>query len=215
MNNKNINHKCAYCGKDAHFQLKNGKWCCSDSYNKCPSIRHKNSLGLKKAYKENRCGICNLSEESLKRVKEGQIKGLTKIRKSLVEKAFKKGSGVCRSALAKYMVKDLGIEYKCVRCGLSSWLGKEIHLQLHHKDGDGYNNEISNLELLCPNCHSQTENYTGKNKNTGKIKVSDEEFINVLKQSKNIRQALLKLGLDPKGGNYIRAYKLKLKLKEK
>lgn len=34
--------------------------------------------------------------------------------------------------------------------------------QLHHIDGDETNNELSNLQMLCPNCHSQTDNYCGQ-----------------------------------------------------
>lgn len=205
------NKKCAYCGNDAFYQLKNGKWCCCVSLNKCPAMREKNSIGVKKAHKEGRCGIYAMSKESLKRLHDGQRKGNETRRDIAVSNAFSKGSGISRTALAKYMVENLGIEYKCQCCGLTSWNGKELHLQLHHIDGDGYNNELSNLQLLCPNCHSQTDNYAGRNINVGKQKVSDEEFVNALKESKTIRSALLKLGLDPKGGNYIRAYKLKLK----
>jgi Zn finger protein HypA/HybF involved in hydrogenase expression len=35
-------------------------------------------------------------------------------------------------------------------------------LQVHHKDGDHFNNELENLQLICPNCHSQTNSYAGK-----------------------------------------------------
>ena len=37
-------------------------------------------------------------------------------------------------------------------------------LELHHIDGNHSNNELSNLTLLCPNCHALTDNYRGKNK---------------------------------------------------
>lgn len=50
-------------------------------------------------------------------------------------------------------------EHKCEICGLSEWLGKPIKLQLHHIDGDHLNNELSNLQILCPNCHSMTDNF--------------------------------------------------------
>jgi hypothetical protein len=42
--------KCAYCNQEAEFQLKNGKWCCSRSWNQCPELRKRNSLGLKLAF---------------------------------------------------------------------------------------------------------------------------------------------------------------------
>ena len=57
-------------------------------------------------------------------------------------------------------------EYKCSCCGLSEWLNQPIPLELHHKDGDNENNELSNLELRCPNCHYFTETYKTKNWST-------------------------------------------------
>lgn len=54
-------------------------------------------------------------------------------------------------------------EAKCNRCGLDSWLGQPIPLELHHKDGNKDNNSLDNLELLCPNCHYFTDTYKIKN----------------------------------------------------
>ena len=54
-------------------------------------------------------------------------------------------------------------EYKCENCGITEWLGKPIALQLDHIDGNHKNNSLSNLKILCPNCHSQTDTYAGKN----------------------------------------------------
>ena len=56
-------------------------------------------------------------------------------------------------------------EHKCECCGNTEWMGYPIPLELHHKDGNHFNNELSNLELLCPNCHAQTDNYSCKKKN--------------------------------------------------
>lgn len=54
-------------------------------------------------------------------------------------------------------------EKRCEICGITNWLGNEISFQLHHKDGNNTNNILPNLQILCPNCHSQTDNYAGKN----------------------------------------------------
>lgn len=54
-------------------------------------------------------------------------------------------------------------EHKCECCGLTEWLGNPIPLELHHKDGNRYNNVIENYELVCPNCHALTDSYRGKN----------------------------------------------------
>ena len=56
------------------------------------------------------------------------------------------------------------METKCAICGIDIWNGKEISLQLHHIDGDKTNNLIENLQLLCPNCHAQTDSFGGRNK---------------------------------------------------
>ena len=54
-------------------------------------------------------------------------------------------------------------EYKCECCGISDWNNKPIRLQLHHKNGNPTDNSLDNLEVLCPNCHTQTDNYGSKN----------------------------------------------------
>jgi hypothetical protein len=48
-----------------------------------------------------------------------------------------------------------GREEKCEECGLIEWRGTKIRLDIHHIDGDCYNNHISNLQFICPNCHRQ------------------------------------------------------------
>lgn len=52
---------------------------------------------------------------------------------------------------------------RCERCGRDQWNGQQIPLELDHIDGRRENNQLSNLRLLCPNCHAQTPNYRGRN----------------------------------------------------
>lgn len=59
----------------------------------------------------------------------------------------------------KFILENNLIEYRCDRCGIKDWNGTDIVLQLHHKDGNKYNNKLNNLMFLCPNCHSQTDNW--------------------------------------------------------
>ena len=80
---------------------------------------------------------------------------------------FKKGTHYSSSLLHNKLIKS-GIKTfeKCEECGITEWNGKPIVIQLHHKDGDSSNNELDNIAELCPNCHSQTENYSRKKNRT-------------------------------------------------
>lgn len=52
----------------------------------------------------------------------------------------------------------------CEICNITNWNGNILNMQLDHIDGNPHNHKLDNLRLLCPNCHSQTETYCGKNK---------------------------------------------------
>jgi len=68
-------------------------------------------------------------------------------------------------SLKKRLLQEKILENKCSECGLEAyWNRKPIALQLDHIDGDRCNNLIENLRILCPNCHSQTDTFTGRNK---------------------------------------------------
>jgi transposase-like protein len=54
-------------------------------------------------------------------------------------------------------------EPRCERCAIDEWLGEPLVLALHHINGDNCDDRLENLQLLCPNCHSQTENFAGRN----------------------------------------------------
>ena len=65
-----------------------------------------------------------------------------------------------RMARRKKLISIRG--YKCEGCGVSDWLGHELLIEVHHIDGNNKNNQIDNLQLLCPNCHSITPNFRNK-----------------------------------------------------
>lgn len=96
----------------------------------------------------------------------------------------------------------------CSSCGLSEWLGKPLTLEIDHINGDHSDHRRENLTGVCPNCHSLTPTWRGRNKRT-RVNVSDETLKDALNTTPNIHQALLKVGMTPKGANYQRALALK------
>jgi hypothetical protein len=95
----------------------------------------------------------------------------------------------------------------CNHCELTDWRGKPIALELEHKDGDSQNNARENLECICPNCHSQTPTWRGRNKAARK-KITDEEMVAKLRETRSMHQTLLFFKMAAKGGNYVRTKRL-------
>lgn len=84
-----------------------------------------------------------------------------------IEKFLVKGRVNNNVHLKSRLIREGYLENKCSRCGISEWLGEPLVLHLDHKNGDRSDNRLDNLRLLCPNCHSQTTTYCGKNVGSG------------------------------------------------
>lgn len=127
-----------------------------------------------------------------------------------LEKVFCKDSPVAQKVLREYLKRHNLIPYICDNCGCDgNWQGGIISLELDHQNGINNDNELDNLHYLCPNCHALTETYRGRNKKTQVSEtIPEEEFVEALKTTSNIRQALIKIGLAPAGANYARAKNL-------
>lgn len=100
-------------------------------------------------------------------------------------------------------------EKKCESCLLTTWLGDEIPLERHHVDGNKKNNELSNLKLLCPNCHTFTPNYRGRGKKKIFAKfISDKKLIKLIKSSHTRLEVILKCKVLGGGTSYPRMDKI-------
>lgn len=89
------------------------------------------------------------------------------------------------SDLKKRLIEEGLKENKCECCGITNWNGKEICMELHHVDGNHYNNNLDNLQILCPNCHSQTiffrgrKNINSNGENVNEIANVDDTIIEI------------------------------------
>lgn len=193
---------CNYgCGQLAKFKLKNGKNCCSCHQNKCQAIREKNSNGLKQAYTSGK-KLVSFTDVHREKSKEAKLA-------NSISNAFVLGSRQSNHYIKRLLIQEMSVAERCNDCGINEWQGQKIPLELDHIDGNSSNNTLENLRLLCPNCHSLTDTWRGRSINTGKKIVSDDDLRKALNTTPNVRQALISVGLSPRGANYIRAYKLK------
>lgn len=105
-------------------------------------------------YCNNSCRAKYVRDEKIKKWLNGDLSGTTK---------YGHGSYVKVYLLEKY-------DYKCSLCGWNETnpYSGNIPLEIEHIDGNAYNNDPSNVTLLCPNCQALTKTYRGLNIGNGR-----------------------------------------------
>lgn len=195
------------CNNEHDGSYGSGKYCsrsCANSRIKTDEIKHKTSLGMKQAHKEGRAFVpyngYAYSNKSKKEIEEIIVERKKTKEEKLLQEDF---STLKFERLRQRVILEQN--NKCNRCKLDTWLGEPMTFELEHKDGNNENNERRNLEMLCPNCHSLTKTWRGRNKNKKEKKkdaTTEEQMVRAYLETGNIRQCLLKLGLAAKGANY-------------
>ena len=180
--NKPIRY-CKECGKE--ITSKWGKdFCCSScaaKYNnkrRDKSVYEKVSNKLRKNVLKEKCCLNCGKILNKKQRKYCSIKCQMELYKKnkiseWKENAEKFNSESSYSFIRNFLLKKYN--NKCEKCGWGEEhpITKSVPLEVHHIDGDCTNNKEENLQLLCPNCHSLTENFGSRNKNSKRYKLKN------------------------------------------
>lgn len=198
---------CEKCGTDILIKYGSGRFCsakCARSF-----ATSKDREGINKKVSEKLKGRKLWSRPDSFRLAENA----RKVRMKRLQKTWETEEIQNLSDFARRTRILKEQDNQCFVCHLSSWNGSFLKLQLDHIDGNRSNNKRENLRMICPNCHSQTENYCGKSKNTSK-ELSDEIVSSCLiRNSFNISQTLKELNLAYGGSNWHRCHRLLFEMK--
>lgn len=129
--------------------------------------RHLERLGINYAGNQNRTGQPHYEQ------------------RTLASEYFGTGKPIHSNILKQKLINEGLKENKCERCGLSEWMGKPIPLELHHKNGNHYDNNLENLEILCSNCHMQAHNCSNPQK---KSELNTELAAKLLSKEKTLNE---------------------------
>lgn len=111
---------------------------------------------LKKRINELNCDISHFSQT--------KAANIASTKYELQDILIKDSCYTNRTQLKKRILEAHLLEYKCALCGNEGiWNGQPLTLQIDHINGINNDNRLKNLRFLCPNCHSQTETFSGKN----------------------------------------------------
>ena len=156
---------CAYCNTKLPFEKRNSKFCnssCAASYNNTKFIKRQkqgiqykclncNNLTYNNEYCSSKCKVEYIRNNKIQQWLNGDF------------------SNINTRRIKDYLLKIHN--NSCILCGWNKINPhtNKLPLELHHIDGNSENNHPSNIQLLCPNCHSLTSTFKGANKNSKRV----------------------------------------------
>lgn len=91
---------------------------------------------------------------------------------------------VSRVNISRHIKRYLLFKYNntCSSCGWGEKhpVTNSIPLEIDHIDGNAKNNLESNIRILCPNCHSLTNNFRNLNKGNGRMERRKKIYFDAL-----------------------------------
>jgi len=154
-----LSKRCLHCNQPLAFEKRFNKFCA----HKCRAIYWNTRRGS-----QARGRLCVVCGKPSKRAKHC-TQTCWQVARWNAEKARLLASGVAAQPVtAKRLLTELHGR-RCAVCKGDSWMGVPIPLTLDHVNGNADDNSISNLRLLCPNCHAQTPSFAGGNRGKGRL----------------------------------------------
>lgn len=127
-------------------------------------------IGRKLGYKSKGGNVANLIKDRIKKLdintdhfNKHSKASVARTSVSLNDILVENSTFTNNTRLKEKLLKEGLKTYACEVCGISEWLNKPLSLQLDHINGINTDNRLENLRFICPNCHSQTDTFSGRN----------------------------------------------------